>query len=149
MNSYNIPRRHRLVAPLQAYFKALGLPTPPVLEVPVPRLISLLDCEHYDGRKYVVVSKQVNTSVGWTNATYVLNVRLGRVYRAEHDCGMVTFWKGVARRRSEWVEYVAANGVVALSTHLEMHLPFQRPIDKFQLPPHAGAMAVAHSRAVC
>lgn len=111
MNPNNTPRRHMLCAPLQAYFKGLGTQTPPVVEAPVMRLAAMLDCEHCAASKYVVISKQGKSG---QQLTYVLDVPLGKVYRAEHETGMVTFWKGVAKRRVGTVSFIDGKGVVAL-----------------------------------
>jgi hypothetical protein len=70
--------------------------------MPISRLIAMLDAEHCEGSRFAVVSK------GTTRGHYVttvLDVPLRKVLRAKHATGMVSFWKGLAKRR-ERVEYV-------------------------------------------
>ena len=105
------PRRHMLCAPLQGYFKALGNQTPAVIEAPVMHLAAMLDCEHSAASKFVVIAKQGRSG---QQLTYVLDVTQGKVYRAEHDTGMVRFWMGVAKRRGPRVVYVDGKGEVPL-----------------------------------
>lgn len=72
--------------------------------VPISRLISMLDCDHCEGSHYVVVSK---ASTRGRYVSTVLDVPLKKVYRARHETGMVSFWKGVAKRRPQ-VQLLAA-----------------------------------------
>ena len=75
-----------------------------ILPVTYARLISMLDCEHSPGSKYVIVSKQSSRG---QNVTSVLDVPINRFYRAIHPHGLVTFWKSVAARHPGFVKFVA------------------------------------------
>ena len=101
------PKRRYTRAAVQAiahnFHKALKAMYAPVATVPVARLISMLDCDHDVGSKYAVVSKPVKAG---RSVTTVLDVPLGKVWRAEHATGMVRFWKDVAKRRPA-VEFVS------------------------------------------
>jgi hypothetical protein len=75
--------------------------------VPISRLISMLDCDHCDhceGSRFAVVSK---ASTRGRYVSTVLDVPLKKVYRARHETGLVSFWKGVAKRRAQ-VKFLAA-----------------------------------------
>ena len=87
------------------FHKAIGSKIVLVTPVPVARLVSMLDCEHSPGSRYAIVSKCVSSG---RYATTVLDVPLRKVYRAMHDTGMATFWRGLGQRRAGFVDYVAA-----------------------------------------
>ena len=99
-------RQQAIVSNFVNFFADTGPVPPPVQTLPVARLISMLDCEHCPGSHYVVVSKRAASS--GRCVTTVLDVPLRRLYRAAHDTGLASFWKGVARRRAGAVEYLQA-----------------------------------------
>jgi hypothetical protein len=72
--------------------------------VPISRLISMLDADHCEGSRFAVVSK---ASTRGRYVTTVLDVPLRKVFRARHETGLVSFWKGVAKRRPQ-VQHLAA-----------------------------------------
>jgi hypothetical protein len=109
MNSNKITtRRHQICHRLR---RLLGEgKSPPVTSVSVAQLVAMLDCPHENGSAWALASKSTKAGL---NATTVLDVPLGRAYRAVHSTGMVTFWKGVAKRRGPAVQLVRAEGTKA------------------------------------
>lgn len=108
MNSKNITtRRHQVCHRLKGL---LGEgKSPPVTAVSVARLVAMLDCEHGEGSEWAIASKSTKAGM---NVTTAVDVPLGRAYRAVHETGMVSFWKGVAKRRPA-VQLVGAEGTRA------------------------------------
>lgn len=68
-----------------------------VTTVPLLELIAMLDCDHPEGARFIVVTK------GTSRPNYVntvLDMQAKRFFRAVSPTGMVSFWKGVAKRRA-------------------------------------------------
>jgi hypothetical protein len=97
-------RTQQLPANFLAWSLATNANISEATTVPISRLISMLDCDHCDASRYVVVSK---ASTRGKYVSTVLDVPLRRVYRARHDTGMVSFWRGLAKRRPG-VQFLAA-----------------------------------------
>jgi hypothetical protein len=98
-------RRHAICHRLRSFLDEGN--SAPVTSVSVARLVAMLDCEHGEGSAYAVASKATKAGL---NVTTALDIPLQRAFRAVHETGMVTFWKGVAKRRWPAVQFVRAVG---------------------------------------
>ena len=102
------------VAQFHMYYAKAGRALPPVTTLPIADLVAMLDSYHPAGGKFAVVSKPAKSDrrgVRFKNLTAVLDVVGNKLYRANHELGMVVFWKAVARRRARSVQYLRAGEV--------------------------------------
>jgi hypothetical protein len=82
---------------------------PEVTTLPIAELIAMVDTAHQVGSKYAVVSKPTRSdrrAPRFRNLTAVLDVTGNKLYRATHEHGMVAFWKGVAKNRAGFVNFI-------------------------------------------
>jgi hypothetical protein len=105
--SVPIPTRAQAFARnFHAHF--LGKTPPQVTTLPVADLITLLDADStIDGKRFAVVSKPCSKAAAQRHVTTVLDVDAGKLYRATHAGGMVSFWRGLAKRRPS-VQFIPA-----------------------------------------
>jgi hypothetical protein len=89
----------------------LGKPPPQVTTIPVADLVAMLDADNTaDGKRFAIVSKPCSKAAAQRHVTTVLDFNESRLYRATHAGGMVSFWRGLAKRR-QGVEFVPAQAV--------------------------------------
>jgi hypothetical protein len=87
----------------------VGKTPPQVTTVPLADLVAMLDTpEADDGIRFAIVSKPCSKAAAQRHVTTVLDVNNGTLYRATHAGGMVSFWRGLAKRR-QGVEFVPAH----------------------------------------
>lgn len=102
-------RSQSTVSNFQLYYAKTGRTMPAVTTLPIEELIAMLDTAHPVGSKWAVVSKPGRSGrrgARFKNLTTVLDVVGNRLYRANHEHGMVAFWKGVAKNRPGFVRFV-------------------------------------------
>jgi hypothetical protein len=97
-------RKQQLPSNFLSWQLATGANICEATTIPISRLISMLDSDHCKGSHFAVVSK---ASTRGKYVSTVLDVPLRKVFRARHETGMVSFWKGVAKRRPQ-VKFLAA-----------------------------------------
>jgi hypothetical protein len=66
--------------------------------VPLLDLIAMLDRDHPEGARFVVVCKNTTRHCYVSTA---LDLQSRRFYRATSPTGLVSFWKGIAKRRPQ------------------------------------------------
>jgi hypothetical protein len=89
----------------------LGKPPPRVTTIPVADLVAMLDADNTaDGKRFAIVSKPCSRDVAQRHVTTVLDVSEGKLYRATHPGGMVSYWRALAKHRPG-VEFVPAQAV--------------------------------------
>lgn len=102
-------RRQAIARNFHPFF--VGKTPPPVTTLPVADLIALLDADSTpDGKRFAVVSKPCSKAAAQRHVTTVLDVSNGTLYRATHAGGMVSFWRGLAKRRPS-VRFIPAQEV--------------------------------------
>jgi hypothetical protein len=102
-----------IAANFRPFFTEAGEAIPAAKTVPLLWLMGLLERDHPAGAQFAVVSKRVATR--GRCVTTVLDVPARKVYRAAHATGLVSLWKGVAKRRAH-VQYVPANVAFTAAT---------------------------------
>ena len=95
-------RSQQLPSNFLSWFIANNVCISEATTMPIDQLISMLDRQHSQGVHFAVVSK--GTTRGYY-VTTVLDVAMRKVFRAKHPTGMVSFWRGLSKRR-ECVEFV-------------------------------------------
>lgn len=86
----------------------LGKAPPQVTTLPVADLVAMLAADNVaGGKRFAIVSKPCSRDVSRRHVTTVLDVNESRLYRATHAGGMVSFWRGFAKRAAG-VEFVPA-----------------------------------------
>jgi hypothetical protein len=107
-------RSQSTVSNFQLYYVRARRTMPAVTTLPVEELVAMVDTTHAAGSKWAVVSKPGRSGrrgPRFKNLTTVLDVVGNRLYRANHEKGMVAFWKGVAKNRPGFVQYVGTGEV--------------------------------------
>ena len=90
------------------FFTYFAGKTPPqVTTLPVSALVAMIDGSTLDGKRFAVVSKPCSKAAAQRHVTTVLDVDAGKLYRATHAGGMVSFWRGLAKRRPS-VQFIPA-----------------------------------------
>ena len=90
-----------------------------VSTVSISRLVAMLDCEHGDGSKYVVVSKRMKQNGVNSNVTAVLDIPLRKLYLATNANGMTRYWQGLAAKYPQHVQYLKPSEVFTPSPEPE------------------------------
>ena len=105
MKTNDLPRTRNHAIPVNFWRVNGGAGSACVRTLDISELVALVDCEQAAGSKVIVVSKPAR-GCNYTTTVLVQVDGIGMFYRAGHGTGMVSFWKGVAKRRPGVVEFV-------------------------------------------
>lgn len=106
MKTNELTRTRIHAIPANFWFANKGAGSASVTTIDISELVAMVDCEHAAGVTVAVVSKPAR-GCEYTTTVLVKGVDgKGVFWRAGHGTGLVSFWKGVAKRRAGTVVFV-------------------------------------------